>query len=144
MSKPAKSPLDPERDAYQPSGDEARLWLSLAEDYRRMDKKRADLVQMLKDLDGPIAKIEERLLDLMGDFFIADAEGLRVSRFIQQGSIDYKAALKAIQPELGEEKLNDYRRKPTERVRWTLQKLEEHQAPERETLAEVAFSSTWF
>lgn len=137
-------PLDPERDAFKPKGMEERQWLNLAEEYRRFCDKRQALTSELKSLEGPIAKVEERLLDLMGDFLVADAGGLRVSRFLQQGSIDYKAALKALQPELDEEELSAYRRKPNERVRWTLRKEEEQPAPAREALPEVAFASTWF
>lgn len=125
VDKGEEPPLDAERDTFQPKGDVARQWLNLADDYRRFETKKADLAQQLKALEGPIAKVEERLLDLMGDFFIADAGGLRVSRFIQQGSIDYKAALKAFQPDIRDDRLNTYRRKPSERVRWTLKTRDE-------------------
>jgi putative phage-type endonuclease len=140
----AEPPLNPERDIYQPKGVEERQWFNLAEEYRRFEMKRQALSSELKSLEGPIAKVEERLLDLMGDFLVADAGGLRVSRFLQQGSIDYKAALIALLPDLDEEALAHYRRKPNERVRWTIRKEEEPPAPARESLPEVAFASTWF
>lgn len=135
-------PLDPDRDTFQPKGDVARQWLNLADDYRCFEMKKAELSQALKALEGPTAKVEERLLNLMGDFLIADAGGLRVSRFIQQGSIDYKAALKALQPDIRDDLLNEYRRKPTERVRWTLKKPVEPIEHTLVPLPEVTIVST--
>lgn len=136
--------LDPERDIFQPKGDEERQWIQLANEYRRFECRKLALSNELKSLEGPIAKVEERLLDLMGDFLVADAAGLRVSRYLQQGSIDYKSALQALLPELIEDSLVAYRRKPSERVRWTLKSQEEIAPPVRNTLPEVAFASTWF
>lgn len=137
-------PLDPERDAFRPQGDEERQWQRLAADYRRMDSQKQTLAQEIKQLEGPMAKIEERLLDLMGDFLVADACGLRISRYLQQGSIDYKAALKAFQPDIAEDALSAYRRNPSERVRWTLKNQEEAPASVRVPLPEVAFATPWF
>ena len=144
MEKGEEPLLDPERDTFQPKGAVADQWAILAKEYRRLEISRLALQRDMKSLEGPMATIEERLLDLMGDFFVADVGGLRVSRFLQQGSIDYKAALKALQPDLQEEGLSRYRRKPTERVRWTLKKPEEERPPLREPLKDVAFVSRWF
>lgn len=137
-------PLDLERDAFIPKGKDAALWSTLSADYRRLDAKRAALMGELKTLEAPIAKVEEQLLDLIGDFCIADAEGLRITRFLQQGGIDYKAALQALLPNLEEDVLSTYRRTPSERVRWTLKKQVEPRVSARPPLAEVAFSSIWF
>jgi len=137
-------PLDIERDAFVPKGSEASLWNRLTEEYRRLESRKASLSRDIKALDDPIAKVEADLLDLIGDFCIADADGLRVTRFLQQGGIDYKTALKTLCPDVSEEVLSAYRRNPTERIRWTLKNPESQSASTRPPLAEVAFSSSWF
>lgn len=137
-------PLDPDRDTFQPKGEDERQWVRLAQEYRRFENRKQALSSELKSLEGPLAKVEERLLDLMGDFLVADAGGLRVSRYVQQGSIDYKSALQALQPHMAEDELTAFRRKPSERIRWTLKNQEEEAAPVRNNLKEVAFVSTWF
>ncbi len=53
---------------------------------------------------------------MMDGFLAAEAAGLKVTRYLQNGSIDYAKALKALLPEL-----ESYRRKASERVRVTAQ-----------------------
>ena len=137
-------PLDPERDAYIPRGDEAILWSELSKEFRKLETRKMTLSKELKALEGPMAKVEERLLDLIGDFCVAESDGLRVTRFLQQGSIDYRSALQALIPDQPEEMLKAFRRSPSERVRWTLKKQDEPKVLARPPLAEVAFSSLWF
>ena len=137
-------PLDPERDAFTPKGKDASLWESLSAEYRKLETRKLSLQREIKSLEGPLSKVEERLLDLMGDFCIADTDGLRISRYLQQGSIDYKAAISALIPDLLDDALEGFRRSPSERVRWTLKNQEMKSASTRPPLAEVAFSSLWF
>lgn len=144
METGTEPPLDPERDTYQPKADEKRQWMHLASEYRRLEVRKQALSGELKALDIPFSKIEERLLDLMGDFLMADAGGLRVSRFLQQGAIDYKGALKAFHPEITDEELSIFRRKPSERVRWTLKKPEDASRPSENHLPEEPLASIGF
>lgn len=136
--------LDPDRDAFIPRGEDAVLWRKLSGEFRRLETRKRSLSKELKALEGPLAKVEERLLDLIGDFCVADAEGLRVTRFLQQGGIDYKAALKTLRPDVTEEMLRDYRRNASERVRWTLKNQDESQETVAPPLPDIAFSSLWF
>jgi len=56
---------------------------------------------------------------LMGGFLAAEAAGLKVTRFLQSGAIDYGKALKALVPDLDPAELETYRRQGCERVRIT-------------------------
>jgi putative phage-type endonuclease len=113
-------PLDPNRDLYNPHGPDHTLWRHLAAEYRRLARERRSLVQRTKALDTPLEELERQLLALMGEFTLADSEGLRISRYLQQGALDYQAVLKAILPELTDAVLEPYRRNASERVRITL------------------------
>ena len=56
---------------------------------------------------------------MMGGFLAAEAAGLKVTRFLQNGAVDYAKALKALLPDLDPSELETYRRKASERVRVT-------------------------
>jgi hypothetical protein len=58
---------------------------------------------------------------MMGGFLAAEAAGLKVTRFLQNGAIDYGKALKALIPDLDAAALEEYRRKASVRVRVTAQ-----------------------
>jgi hypothetical protein len=49
--------------------------------------------------------LEKEFLTLMGEFTVAESSGVRISRFLQQGAIDYKAALKVLKPALPDSEL---------------------------------------
>jgi hypothetical protein len=110
---------DPERDLYLPNGATEPQWQQLAANYRQNAVKIDDLKVQLKALELQQDGIEQTLVGLMGDFMAAEHSGLRVSRFQMQGSIDYKAVLTALLPELQEAALEAYRKKPANRVRIT-------------------------
>jgi hypothetical protein len=110
---------DPERDLYLPNGATEPQWQQLAANYRQNAVKIDDLKVQLKALELQQGGIEQTLVGLMGDFMAAEHSGLRVSRFQMQGSIDYKAVLNALLPELQEIALEAYRKKPANRVRIT-------------------------
>ena len=56
---------------------------------------------------------------MMGGFLAAEASGLKISRFLQNGAIDYGKALKTLLPDVDAAELETYRRKASERVRVT-------------------------
>ena len=56
---------------------------------------------------------------MMGGFLAAEAAGVKVTRYLQSGAIDYGKALKALLPEVDAATLETYRRKGSERVRIT-------------------------
>jgi putative phage-type endonuclease len=142
-------PPDPERDLYRPAGTDLATWQRLAGDYRRLERERQTLATRLKALDAALSDLEPPLLALMGGFLLADAEGLRITRFLQQGAVDYKAALKALRPDTAESDLNAYRRTAAERVRITVRPAAgPPEAPAASTSPEqvpqVAFADGWF
>ncbi len=56
----------------------------------------------------------------MGGFLAAEAAGVKVTRYLQSGAIDYGKALKALVPDLDPGRAGrPYRRKGSERVRIT-------------------------
>lgn len=57
----------------------------------------------------------------MGEFLLADLEGIKVTRYLQNGSVDYTALLKEIVPDLDEATVSRFRRPASERVKVTLQ-----------------------
>jgi putative phage-type endonuclease len=111
---------DPTRDLYVPSGEALAHWTALAADYRALAEVAEGHEQALTGVKQALDEIETALLERMGAFVVGEAAGLKVTRYLQSGAVDYKAALKALVPELAPETLERYRRKSAERVRVTL------------------------
>ena len=86
-----------ERDMYVPAGEELDAWLRLAADYRQLDEKLASYMAEAKPIEKKMAELEKRFLSMMGEFALAESSGVRVSRYLQRGSIDYKTALLKLQ-----------------------------------------------
>ena len=112
-------PKDTERDLYLPKGTAEQQWQQLAANYRQNAVKIDAFKVQFKAMELQQADIEQTLVGLMGEFMAAEHSGLRVSRFQVQGSIDYKAVLSALLPEIQEAALESYRKKPANRVRIT-------------------------
>ncbi|MBK1699944.1 YqaJ viral recombinase family protein [Thiococcus pfennigii] len=112
-------PRDPARDLYVPDGEALDHWVILAGDYRDRRREKACLEARLKESKEELDRLEAALVAMMGDFLTAEAAGLKVTRFQQNGAIDYGQALRALRPDLEAAALETYRRQPTERVRIT-------------------------
>ena len=115
-------PLDPARDLYIPTGESLDDWTAKAGKYRKLAADKAKLDAQVKKLKGDLDGIEDDLVAMMGDFLLAETAGLKVTRFAKRGSVDYKAALAVLHPDLEEAALEAYRRSPSEEVRVTVQK----------------------
>jgi putative phage-type endonuclease len=140
-------PLDPERDLYVPRGSDLDTWFRLAAEYRQFDEKRAGYTAEAKAIEKKLAELEAQFLKMMGGFALAESSGVRISRYLQQGSVDYKAALQAFQPEVTESQLERFRRKPSERVRITVRAEEDRRTEvpfEPEALKKAAGIDAWF
>jgi len=140
-------PIDPARDLYVPSGSDQETWLRLAAEYRQLNEKLSGYASEAKGIEKKLATLEKEFLTLMGEFTLAESSGVRVSRFLQQGAIDYKAALKALKPDPLDSELEAYRRKAAERVRITLRGEEDQRIEvpfEPDLLNKVAGSDFWF
>lgn len=114
-------PQDPQRDLYMPAGDALTQWISAASEYRELADDRHDLEAKLKAIRTKQDDLEGVFLGLMGEYLLAETAGIKVTRYLQNGSVDYSALLKDLAPNLDPSTLDQYRRKPSERVRVTVQ-----------------------
>lgn len=120
---------DPERDIFIPSGLQLDQWNTLASSYHTAEEMILDYKSKIQALEKEQSQIESNLLQLMGDFAHAESAGLRVSRYLQQGSIDFKAALKSLLPDLDPAFLEQFRKPSTERSRFTTKDEEKASVP---------------
>ena len=119
IAKRKEPPRDPARDLYVPAGEALDQWSVLAGEYRHLAREKARLDALLKARKADLDRVEDALTAMMGGFLTAEAAGLKVTRFQQNGSIDYAKALKVLLPDLDATTLERYRRKAAERVRVT-------------------------
>jgi hypothetical protein len=117
--KRKEPPRDPALDLYVPVGEDLDQWSVLAGEHRDLLREKARMDALLKDNKTELDRVETALLGMMGEFLAAEAAGLKVTRFLQSGAIDYAKALKTLLPELDAAELETYRRKASERVRIT-------------------------
>lgn len=136
-------PKDPARDIYVPTGQELADWLALAAEYRRISTSIESRKAHIRSLEQQRDDLEQRLVSAMGDFTQGEAGGVRVNRFLQQGPIDYKAALATMLPDPGEDAIEKFRRKSSERVRVTLKDEEKATVPFSLAEPEDAFIDDW-
>lgn len=140
-------PLDPERDLYVPKGADQEAWFRLAAEYRQLDEKRAVYAAEAEAIGKKLDELETQFLTMMGEFTLAESSGVRISRYLQKGSVDYKAALKTFRPEITESELESFRRKPSERVRITVRADEDRRTEvpfEPEALKKASGVDAWF
>jgi hypothetical protein len=108
------------------------------------------LIEDFKSKIAPLllqqADLENGFLALMGNFAQAESAGLRISRFMQQGPIDYKAALLALHPDIDPAWLDTFRKKASERTRITLKDEDKATVPFSmdEILSVKQQSDYWF
>jgi putative phage-type endonuclease len=111
--------LDPARDLYQPAGEALDHWAILAGQYRERLREKARLDGLVKETAVELDTLQRALVGLMGAFRLGEAAGLRVTRYLQSGAIDYGKALQALCPDVDVCVLEAYRKKSAERVRIT-------------------------
>jgi putative phage-type endonuclease len=116
---------DPVRDLFVPSGAQAEEWTTLARRYRRIQQDAKSLEADLKGRKADLDDIQTQLVAMMGEALIAESAGLRITRYCAKGSVDYPALLKALLPALEADAVEGFRRKPSERVRVTVQEASE-------------------
>ncbi len=136
---------DLDRDIYIPDGLDSDKWNRLAVDYRRLAEMIEDYKAKIAPLLEEQSSIEKALMELMGDFAQAESAGLRVSRYLQQGSVDYKAALISASPFVDPAFLETFRKKPSERSRITLKGEEKATVPfSMDVIMSSKGSDFWF
>jgi putative phage-type endonuclease len=129
-------------DPYIPVDGALTEWTQAARTYRALLEDRGQLDARLKSIKDRLAQAEAVFVRLMGDHLLAEAEGVRVTRYRQNGTIDYPALLNAIAPDLDDATLERYRRSPTQRIKVTLQ--DETSSPPATPAPAVTASSFYF
>lgn len=138
---------DPARDLYLPQEPEIGQWQTLAASYRYNAQQLADLRGQLKALEDQQHPLEEQLVGMMGAYLSAEHSGIRVNRFLSQGTIDYKLALQTLLPQVTEDLLEAYRKPSSLRVRITCREADSHltQVPfDADTLQQLLGLDVWF
>lgn len=137
---------DPARDVFIPSGIQLDRWNSLASTYHTAEEMILDFKSKIKALEEEQSQIESELLLMMGDFAHAESAGLRVSRYLQQGAIDYRAALKALAPDFDPAVLEQFRKQPSERSRFTTKAEDKASVPysKEEIMSSIKQEDFWF
>jgi len=110
-------PQDPDRDLYVPANNALAQWREAASEYKELAAERRDLEDSLKRLKERMKQTESAFVGLMGEHLLADTQGFRITRYLQNGSVDYKALLHEIAPDLDAAVLERHRRKPSERLK---------------------------
>jgi putative phage-type endonuclease len=108
---------DPERDLYIPKGASEMAWQKLAANYRQNQQLLEDIKGQIEVIQFQQAHYEKALVEMMGDYLAAEHSGVRVNRYLAQGVIDYKAAIKALIPDCPEATLEAYRKPSAQRIR---------------------------
>lgn len=112
-------PMDPGRDIFVPSGENREKWDALVERRGKLSEALSKEERIAKGLKAELKTNEGDLIALMGDFSHAAAQGLAVTRYEQQGGVDYKALLAEHLPDLAPAELDKYRKEGSRRVKIT-------------------------
>lgn len=112
--EPAK---DPARDLFVPIAAALAEWREIARQYRDLELQQTARQAELDKIGERKTALQRELLRLMGSFAQGAAAGIRVTRYLQRGNVDYAKLLKEQAPQIGSEVLEQYRRAASERVR---------------------------
>lgn len=113
-------PKDPERDHYTPEDAVRVQWAMFADQLKRVDADLVRSMQTVKVCKEQRETIRDELVALMGGYVSAKADGISITRYIQDGSIDWKAVAMQFDPDLSDEKYGAYRKAGGGRVRLTV------------------------
>ncbi|MBK5965802.1 hypothetical protein CCR95_17380 [Thiocystis minor] len=120
MQKKKEPTPDPTRDLFVPVDDERSQWMVLAQQYRDAAALAKTLDDEQKVMKALMANAQTGLVGLMGEFLLAEQDGVRITRYRQQGSVDYPSVLAEIAPDLDPAMLEAHRRGAAERVKVTV------------------------
>lgn len=110
-------PLDTKRDLFQPDVENEGVWLTFASQWQSVQQELADLEAKTKPLEALQKSIEGKMKSMMGEFLNAQYGGIKITRYWQDGSIDYQEAIKALRPATTPQEVEPYRRKGGMRMR---------------------------
>lgn len=112
---------DPARDVFQPEGPAAKdRWRTHASRLKGLDRRLDRLKRLEERLKREKEAVTKQLLAEMGAASDAEADGVRIARYLQKGVVDYAAVVADRLPDLKEEDLEKYRRSEGERVKVTI------------------------
>jgi len=111
---------DPARDHFVPQGEQQIEWQRHAHAYRTAEAEVRRLETTLKAVKGQLSEAQSSLVALMGEYLLADQDGVQVLRYRQRGSVDYPDLLAEIAPDLDPAVLDAHWRPSTARVKVTL------------------------
>ena len=115
---------DPLKDWFIPQpGDQMFKWNAYADSWRTQHHRIQKLKDELKSLEKEAKEIQKSMITLMGPFMQADMAGVKVTRYMKKGSIDYKTYLKDMFPDKEvediEDELESYRKSSREESRFS-------------------------
>jgi putative phage-type endonuclease len=108
---------DPDRDIFKPTPGQRALWTDLATRYKRTRSVVQTLEAQLQRHKQDVVACQTELVRLMGDFAHAEYAGLKVTRFLNRGAIDYNQLIQDHVPALDEQTKDLYRKPSQERIR---------------------------
>lgn len=108
---------DPELDFFQPLGQELSEWVLAADKLRRLERLKERMEARLNHVSTLRGVHQAELVALMGNYKLAEAHGVRVTRYNQSGKVDWNRLIKEQCPEITPELIDRYRDKSVERSR---------------------------
>ena len=111
--------MDASRDILVPSGKARKRWDELAKVRAKMSDALGKEKRIVKTLESDLKANEAELVELMGNFSHAAGHGLSITRYEQQGGVDYPKLLAEQLPDFDLTELDTYRKKGSTRVRVT-------------------------
>ncbi|WP_132706151.1 YqaJ viral recombinase family protein [Pseudomonas aeruginosa] len=108
------------RDYFMPEGAGMVRWTSTAARMRHLDEERLKLEAQMAQIALEQEECKSAFLEMMGDHWLADCEGVRVTRYKQAGKVSWKGVAKQLDPNFSEARYPQHIGKPTERVKITV------------------------
>lgn len=112
-------PKCPEQDCFVPKGEAEYRWTALSRQYCSAQAQVSRLESSIKSLKGEMKAAQDKLVAIMGSYAHADYAGVKLSRYLMSGSVDYKQLVADKLGALDESVLASYRKAPQERLRIT-------------------------
>ncbi|MDX1296698.1 MAG: YqaJ viral recombinase family protein [Pseudomonas sp.] len=100
---------DPERDFIPHSMLDLDRWRIIAAARRDTEQKIAEAKKLLVKIQADAKEMDDRLLELMGDFKRADAFGIRISRYDVEGRVNWKGVAESLDPQIPADVIEQHR-----------------------------------
>jgi putative phage-type endonuclease len=117
ISKLVEPEKDPARDTFIPTGQELEEWTRIAEKYRSLEIRRVVRDSEITQIETQQKALQKDLISIMGNYAHGSAVGVRVTRYLQRGNVDYGKLLKHEAPQIGADVQEKYRKPSSDRVR---------------------------